>query len=67
MIILTSFFAYQKVQFFLRVVLYLALGTLALVVRFYRKKETRKRMDERTKLMMKNTEQDENGKFPWEI
>lgn len=55
MIILTSIFAYKKVQFAIRMSLYVIFGGLVLFVRFKNKKKTRKRLDKRTEHMMKNT------------
>lgn len=67
MIILTSMFAYKKVQMFIRMSIYIVLGIVVLVVRHRNKKKTRKRMDERTEYMMKHTKKDKNGKYPWEV
>ncbi|MCH5463904.1 hypothetical protein [Levilactobacillus tujiorum] len=67
MIILTSVFAYKKVQMFLRMLIYIVLGIVVLVVRHRNKKKTRKRMDERTEYMMKHTKKDKDGKYPWEV
>ncbi|MFC6206077.1 MULTISPECIES: hypothetical protein [Levilactobacillus] len=66
MIILTSFFAYKKVQFFVRMSIYVVLGVAVLFVRFRNKKKTRKRLDKRTERMMKHTPKNADGKYPWE-
>lgn len=67
MVILTSIFAYHNIQLFLRLMIYFFMWSLVMVFRFLHRKKTRKRMDERTKYMMKHTEKDKDGKYPWEI
>ncbi|MFD1455915.1 hypothetical protein ACFQ44_09585 [Levilactobacillus lanxiensis] len=64
--IAAAVFASKKVQLFLRMSIYVVVGIVVLVVRRINRKKTRKRLDERTKHMMKNTKTDENGKYPWE-
>ncbi|AYM02951.1 hypothetical protein [Levilactobacillus yiduensis] len=66
MIALTTIFAYKKVQFFIRMSIYVVVGGLALFVRWRNRKKTRKRMDDRTKEMMKRTKKNKDGKYPWE-
>ncbi|WP_125545240.1 hypothetical protein [Levilactobacillus lindianensis] len=66
MLVLTSIFAYKKIQFFLRLSIYFVLGIVVLVFRSIHKRKTRKRMDERTEYMMKHTEKNDEGKYPWE-
>lgn len=58
--------SYKGFILFIRMCLYTLLGIIVLIVRSHYRKKTRKRMDERTKRMMKNTKTDENGKYPWE-
>jgi len=64
--IAAAVFASKKVQLFLRMSIYVVVGIIVLVFRRINRKKTRKRLDERTKRMMKNTKTDENGKYPWE-
>lgn len=66
MVLLSTIFAYKKVQFALRMLLYVIIGTLVLFFRFKNRKKTRKRMDERTEYMMKHTKKNKDGKYPWE-
>ncbi|KRM12020.1 hypothetical protein ABTQ33_01050 [Paucilactobacillus suebicus] len=56
----------HTIQMFMRLVIYVVIGTAVLVVRHRHRKRNEKRMDRRTKKMMKNTPRDENGKYPWE-
>lgn len=66
MLILTTIFAHKKIQFFIRMAIYVVLGIIVLAVRAFNKKKTRKRLDKRTEYMMKHTKKDRNGKYPWE-
>ncbi|GEO68607.1 hypothetical protein [Levilactobacillus acidifarinae] len=66
MTILAAAISYKRIQFFIRMLLFVVLGVLVLVIRARNKKKTRKRMDERTAYMMKHTKRDKNGKYPWE-
>ncbi|MFC6288887.1 hypothetical protein [Levilactobacillus angrenensis] len=66
MAILTAVFAYKKVQLAIRMLLYVIVGVLVLVMRWRHKEKTRKRMDERTKKMMRETKKNKDGKYPWE-
>ncbi|MCH4123094.1 MAG: hypothetical protein LKH74_02425 [Levilactobacillus sp.] len=66
MAVLTTVLAYKKIQFAIRMLIYVVVGVLVLVVRWRNKEKTRKRMDERTKKMMRETKKDKNGKYPWE-
>jgi len=66
MIVLASLFARTGVQFFIRCSLYVVLLVLVIVFRLVHRRNTRKKMEDRTKYMMEHTEKDENGKYPWE-
>jgi len=57
---------YSTIKTFIRLFIYLVLGSLVIYIRHRNRKKTRKEMDEDTKRMMRNTPKDENGKYPWE-
>ncbi|WP_367294746.1 hypothetical protein [Levilactobacillus yonginensis] len=66
MIVLASLFARTGVQFFVRCSIYVALLALVIIVRLVHRRSTRKKLDHLTKEMMKQTEKDDQGKYPWE-
>lgn len=66
MVVLVSIFSRNGVQFFLRCLFYIALWIIVMVFRIVRRKKNRKRMDKQTEYLMKYTEKDKNGKYPWE-
>lgn len=63
---MTTIFAYKRVQFTIRMLIYVVVGILVLVFRWRNKKKTRKRMDDRTEKMMRETKKNKDGKYPWE-